>query len=203
MKKGASNIALFSYPYSKPKTTTGGHGVILYTEMEINLETLISLLGLLLGGGSIGGLVTWQYARRKAKAEADTAVAESKQKEAEAERARFEAVQAAMSATKEVQDSYQELLEDMKNDRTEQRSYIEEQKRYIMELKEDRIHLRKERDELRDRQDHLEQTVRDLQEKVARNGRAVESLRPFMCIKKHCPDRIIGVLTEAGEVVEQ
>lgn len=169
----------------------------------MSLETIISLIGLLLGGGSIGGLVTWQYARRKAKAEADTAVAESKQKEAEAERARFEAIQASIAATKEIQDSYAKLIDDMKSDRENQRSVIEEMQSYIRQLKEDRMHLRSERDELRDRQDALEKTVRDLQDKVARNGRAVESLRPFMCMKKKCPDRIIGVLTEAGEVVEK
>ena len=173
------------------------------TPIKMALETIISLIGLLLGGGSIGGLVTWQYARRKAKAEADTAVAESKQKEAEAERARFEAVQAAMAATKEVQDSYQELLEDMKNDRTEQRSYIEEQKNYILELKEDRMHLRRERDELRDRQEAIEKKVLDLQWQVARNGRAVEGMRPFLCLREGCQERLRGVITESGEVQKQ
>lgn len=129
--------------------------------MEISLDTMIALAGLLLGGGG-GAFFTWRWQRAKAKAEA---------KEAEAQ-----AESAEVSAAKEMQDVYQQLIADIKSDR-------EEQKAYIQELKEDRRHLREDRDELRERQDKLEEQVRTLQRDVDRNGRMVECMRPFLCGK--------------------
>lgn len=129
--------------------------------MEISLDTMIALAGLLLGGGG-GAFFTWRWQRAKAKAEA---------KEAEAQ-----AESAEVSAAKEMQDVYQQLIADIKSDR-------DEQKAYIQELKEDRRHLREYRDELRDRQDKLEEQVRTLQRDVDRNSRMVECMRPFLCGK--------------------
>lgn len=167
--------------------------------MEISLSDIITLLTLLLSGGGIGVFFTWQYQRKKAKAEAEQAEAEAKQKEAEAEKAKYEAIHSAASATKEIQDSYQQLLADMKADREEQRSYAEEQKQYIAELKEDRKHLRHERDELRDRQDKLEEDVRLLKADVARNGRMVEAMRPFLCGREDCAIRVpVAALENVG-----
>ena len=40
--------------------------------MEITIDTLISFLGLFIGGGG-GAFFTWRFMRRKAKAEAVTA----------------------------------------------------------------------------------------------------------------------------------
>ena len=117
-----------------------------------SIDTFINIASLL-GGGGIGGFLTWKYTRRT--------------KEAEAE-------QAETTAAKEVQDVYQQLINDVKADR-------EEQKAYISELKEDRRHLRMERDELRNRIDKTDETVRDLQAKVAQNSREVELMRPFVC----------------------
>ncbi len=159
--------------------------------MELSLEAIIGIVSLLLGGSGLTAIITWRYVRKKAKAEASLA-------EAEAERAKFESVQAAVNATKEVQDSYQQLLSDMKSDREEQRAYVEEQKQYIAELKEDRRHLRAERDELRERQDKLERTMRDLQDKVARQGRMYEATRPLLCGRRSCIDRI-PVAPSVGE----
>ena len=42
-------------------------------KMEITLESIISIISLLIGGGSLGGLLVWRYTRRKAKAEAENA----------------------------------------------------------------------------------------------------------------------------------
>lgn len=140
--------------------------------MEISLESVISIIGLLLGGGGIGAIFTWRYSRRKEKAEAESA---------------------EVNATREVQDVYQQLISDVKTDR-------DEQKAYIQELKEDRRHLREERDELRDRIDKTDETVRNLQREVARNGRMVESLRPFMCGKVGCKERVSVTISEDGEV---
>ena len=143
--------------------------------MEINIDTIIAILGLFLGGGS-GAFFTWRYQRKKAKAEAVTAEAD---------------------AAKELQDVYQQLITDIKTDR-------DEQKAYINELKEDRNHLRKDRDDLRKRQDDLEQQVRSLQKDVARNGRMVECMRPFLCRKSVCKDRMpVNISNEMDTIITQ
>jgi hypothetical protein len=67
--------------------------------MELSISDIISIMGLLLGGGSIGGFFTWRYAQRKERAEAE--ISET-------------------TATKEVQDVYQQLIADVKTDRDEQ-----------------------------------------------------------------------------------
>jgi len=151
--------------------------------MDISLESIISIAGLLFGGGGIGMLITWRYQKKKAKAEA-------KQAEAEAEKAKFEAMQANAQLTKEIQDSYQQLTADLKANLETQQQYNEEQKQYIKELKEDRQHLRQERDDLRKRQDKLEKAMRDLQFEVARNSRMVAFMRPFLCGRDGCAIRV-------------
>lgn len=90
-----------------------------------------------------------------------------------------------------VQDVYQQLIADIKTDR-------DEQKAYILELKEDRRHLREERDELRNRQDKLEDDIFQLKRQVARNGRMVECLRPLVCGRRGCPDRLPAEILEEG-----
>lgn len=139
--------------------------------MEITFDSIIGILGLLLGGGA-GGFFTWRWQRKKAKAEAKTAEAD---------------------AAKELQDVYQQLIADIKTDR-------EEQKAYIGELKEDRRHLRQDRDNLRKRQDELEEQVRVLQREVARNGRQLECIRPWMCGREGCALRVPVVISPTGEI---
>lgn len=129
--------------------------------MEITTESLIAIITLLLGGGG-GAFFTWRWQSKKAKAEAMTA---------------------ETMAVKELQDIYQQLIEDIKNDRNEQ-------KQYITELKSDRQHLRADRDDLRKRQDELEENIRNLKRDVARNGRMVECLRPFLCGRENCSNRV-------------
>ena len=146
--------------------------------MEFSLDSIISIATLLIGGGG-GAFFTWRWQRAKAKSEA---------KEAEAQ-----AESAEVSAAKEMQDVYQQLIADIKTDR-------DEQKAYIQELKEDRRHLREDRDELRKRQDALEDTVRSLQGDVARNGRMVEWMRPFLCGRQGCPDRMSVTISADGAV---
>jgi len=158
----------------------------------MNIETFITILSLLLGGGG-GAFFTWRYQRKKAKAEARSA-------EAEAERAKFEAMQANATLTKEIQESYQRLTEDLKANLDTQQEYNAEQKQYIKELKEDRRHLREERDDLRNRQDKLEATVRDLQFEVARNSRMVAFMRPLLCGRESCAIRMPVTISAAGEI---
>lgn len=92
-----------------------------------------------------------------------------------------------------VQDVYQQLIADIKNDR-------DEQKAYIQELKDDRRHLREERDELRTRQDKLEEDIFNLKREVARNGRMVECMRPFLCgLAPECKKCVPVTISELGE----
>ena len=142
--------------------------------MEITLDTIISIIGIFLGGGC-GAFFTWKWQTRKAKAEAKTAEAD---------------------AAKELQDVYQQLIADIKTDR-------DEQKAYIGELKEDRRHLREDRDALRKRQDELEEHVRTLQFDVARNNRIVAFMRPFMCGREGCALRVPVATSQFGETEKQ
>lgn len=146
--------------------------------MNIEFDTIINVLTLLLGSGG-GAFFTWRYLRQQEAAKA---------KEAEAN-----AVTAETSAVKEVQDVYQQLITDVKADR-------DEQKAYISELKEDRRHLREERDELRERIDKTDESVRALQQAVARNGRQIECMRPLLCGRAGCPDRVAVAISEDGVI---
>lgn len=139
--------------------------------MEISLEAIISIIGLFVGGGS-GAFFTWRWQKRKAKAEAKTAEAD---------------------AAKELQDVYQQLIQDIKTDR-------DEQKQYIQELKEDRRHLRQDRDDLRKRQDEQEEQIRALQRDVARNGRQIECMRPFLCGREDCALRVPVTISQVGAI---
>ena len=167
--------------------------------MEISIDTLIALAGLLLGGSG-GAFFTWRFQRQRAKAEAKGAEAQAKQTEAEAEKNKFEAMQANAQLLKDIQDSYQQLATDLKGNLATQKQYNDEQKQYIAELKEDRRHLREDRDDLRKRQDELEEQVRGLQRDVARYGRMVECMRPFLCGRQGCPDRVPVTISDDGEV---
>ena len=159
----------------------------------ITISDIISIIGLVAGGGSIGTFFTWRWQRKRARAEA-------KQAEAQAEQAKFEAMQANSQLIKDIQDSYQRLTEDLKANLDTQQEYNEEQKQYIAELKEDRRHLREERDDLRNRQDKLEKTMRELQRDVDRNCRMVESMRPLLCGREGCAIRVPVAISPSGEI---
>ena len=125
--------------------------------MEITIDTIISLAGLFIGGGG-GAFFTWRYMRRKAKAEAQTE---------------------EVNMAKAVQDAYQQMLQDKETD-------LEDRKKVIAELREERDHYKNDRNELRDRVGKMEDTVLELKREVARNGRMVESMRPFLCYDMIC-----------------
>lgn len=128
--------------------------------MEITFDTIISLLGLFIGGGG-GAFFTWRYMRRKAKAEAQTE---------------------EVNMAKAVQDAYQQMLADKETD-------LEDRKKVIQELREERDHYKNDRNELRDRVGKMEDTVLELKREVARNGRMVEAMRPFLCFDTKCKKR--------------
>lgn len=128
--------------------------------MEITIDSIISIFGLFLGGGG-GAFFTWRYMRRKAKAEAQTE---------------------EVNMAKAVQDTYQEMLDDKNKE-------VADNQRLIAELREDRDHYKQGYIEMRNRQDKTEEIVRDLQMQVARNGRMVEVMRPFLCFDTKCKKR--------------
>ena len=148
--------------------------------MEITLDAIISLLGLFIGGGG-GAFFTWRYLRRKAKAEAVTA---------------------EVDAAKDMQDMYQQMLEDAKRDREDRREQVEE-------LRKDRDHYKQERNELRDKMEQLTRSFLDwrieadndrskMKMDIAKLGRKVETMVPFMCGNLTCKDRQRVVLSDDG-----
>lgn len=150
--------------------------------MEITLEAIISFLGLFIGGGG-GAFFTWRYMRRKAKAEAVTA---------------------EVDAAKDMQDMYQQMLQDAKTDREDRRQQVEE-------LRQERDHYKRDRNEMREQLEKLTKNVsewkqtsddriQDLQRQVARNGRQLESMRPFMCGDLSCKLRQPVIISAEGEV---
>lgn len=135
-------------------------------------DSISNILSLLFGGSLIS-IVTWRFARRKAAAEAKQAEAAAKQAEADAKKAEAEAML-------EKQNYYQQMADDMAKDRD---------------------YYKKDRDEYRDRLDTLsrnvmewkrttDDTIEDLRRKVARNGRQIEMMRPFMCGDLKCKKRV-------------
>ena len=149
--------------------------------MEITLDALISLLGLFVGGGG-GAFFMWKYQRKKAKAEAATA---------------------EIDAAKDLQDMYQQMLSDAKADREDRKSQMEE-------LRQERDSFKDERNEYREQIDKLtrnvmewkrltDETIDDLRMKVARNGRQIEMMRPFMCGDLKCKKRVRVTTLETVE----
>ena len=150
--------------------------------MEITLDAIISLIGLFVGGGA-GAFFTWKYQRKKAKAEAVTA---------------------EVDAAKDMQDMYQQMLEDAKRDREDRREQVEE-------LRADRDHYKQERNELRDKMEQLTRSFMDwrleadndrskMKMDIAKLGRKVETMVPFMCGNLACKERQRVVLSEDGTV---
>lgn len=135
--------------------------------MEITLEAIISIVGLLAGGTGIGGFFVWKYTKRKAQAEA-------KQAEAEAAKAESEAANDKL-------DYYQKIIDGVARDRD---------------------YYKQERDEYRMTIKRYDERINHLERAVARNGRMVEAMRPFMCGDLKCPNRIRVAKLE-GVAVEQ
>lgn len=125
-----------------------------------NLEAIISILGLLLGGSG-GAFFTWRFMRRKAKAEAVTA---------------------EVDAAKDLQDMYQQMLADAKMDR-------EDRKQQIDELRQERDHYKSDRNELRTKLEETDGKIHKLELDLVRLTKIVEGLRPFLCADLNCQNR--------------
>ena len=143
--------------------------------MDVSIDTLVNVLSLLLGGGG-GAFFVWRWQRKKAKAEAESA---------------------EIDAAKELQDMYQQMLADSKSDR-------EDRKQQMEELRQERDHYKDERNELRERMDKTDESVRQLQREVARNGRQIELMRPFLCYDQKCKKRqLVDILASAENKNEE
>lgn len=150
--------------------------------MDISIDTFINILSLLLGGGG-GAFFVWRYQRKKAKAEAT---------EAEA------------SAAKELQDMYQQMIADAKSDR-------EDRKAQNDELRQERDHYKQDRNDLRERMEKLTHSFMDwrveadndrskMKMEIAKLGRKVEMMRPFMCGDLKCKKRQLVTISEGVDL---
>lgn len=137
-------------------------------------DSITNVLSLIFGGSLIS-VVTWKFARMKAAAEA-------KQAEAEAKRAEAEAKKAEAEAMKEKQDYYQQMADD---------------------IAKDRDYYKVERNELRQTIKSYDERIEGLERAVARNGRMVEAMRPFMCADLKCKLRRRVTLSPEGNVEEE
>ena len=153
--------------------------------MEITIDTLISIAGLFVGGGG-GAFFMWRWQRKKAKAEAESAEVE---------------------AAKSLQDLYQQMLADSKTERDDRKQQIEE-------LRGERDHYKEERNELRERMEKMARSFMewrveadndrsDMKMQIAKLGRKVEMMAPFMCGDLSCKLRKRVVLSDEGEIREE
>lgn len=165
--------------------------------MEISFEAIISLVTVIIGGTGVGGFLFWRQHKRKEEAEAKAAEAEAKLKEAEAKAAE---VDMAMK----VQDTYQQILDDKQKE-------VEDNHRLINELREDRDHYKQGYVEFRDQLDKLTKEFRDFRNQtederatmkrdIARNGRQLECMRPFLCGREGCAIRVPVTISANGEL---
>ena len=165
--------------------------------MEITIDSIISVLGLIFGGSGIGWFITWRWQKAKAKAEAKQAEAEAKQKETDAKSAEIDMAQ-------KVQDTYQQILDDKQKE-------VEDNHRLIAELREDRDHYKQGYSEFRDKVDQLQKELREFKNEteeerckmksdIARNARQLEGLRPFLCGREGCALRVPVTIAQVGDL---
>ena len=146
--------------------------------MEITLEAIISFIGLFLSGGA-GAFFTWKWQKRKAKAEAEKEEAEAKN--------------AAMDAAKNMQEAYEKMFENVNK-------YLDDATIKVDGMRKERDYYQHRMEETQEKFDKFnrmvmdwkqstDDTIDDLKRKVARNGRQIEAMRPFMCSDLKCPNR--------------
>jgi hypothetical protein len=88
---------------------------------------------------------------------------------------------------------------------------VDDNHRLIAELREDRDHYKQGYIEFRDQLDKLQKEFRDFRNEteeqraqmkrdIARNGRQLECLRPFLCGREDCALRTPVTITQMGEM---
>jgi chromosome segregation ATPase len=99
---------------------------------------------------------------------------------------------------------YQQMLADAKTDR-------EDRKQQIEELRAERDHYKTDRNELRERMEQMARSFMDwrieadndrsqMKLSIAKLGRKVEMMAPFMCGDLSCKHRQRVVISENGEI---
>ena len=150
--------------------------------MEITLESIISFIGLFVGGGA-GAWFTWRYQKRKARAEAENA---------------------EIDAAKELQGMYQTML-------TDANTWLKDAHDKVEGLRHERDHYKQDRDELREKMEKLQKSVfewkrlaeddrSEMKTQIAKLGRKVELMAPFMCGDLTCKLRQRVVISDDGVV---
>lgn len=150
--------------------------------MEITLESIISFIGLFISGGA-GAFFTWRYQKRKAKAEATNA---------------------EVDTVKNMQEAYDKMFQQVNH-------YLDDATTKVEGLRQERDYYKQRLDETQEKFDkfnrnvmewkqNTDDTIDDLKRKVARNGRQIEMMRPFMCGKLECTTRQPVVISDDGVV---
>lgn len=150
--------------------------------MEITLEAIISFIGLFISGGA-GAFFTWKWQQRKAKAEAENA---------------------EIDAAKELQGMYQTML-------TDANTWLKDAHDKVDGLRAERDHYKQNRDELREKMEKLQKSViewkrlaeddrSEMKMQIAKLGRKVELMAPFMCGDLTCKLRQRVVISDDGVV---
>lgn len=149
---------------------------------DVSVGLIVEIVGLILGGGGlIGfavGFATFKWQRMKA---------------------RGEARQAELEATKVEQDTYQEIITDLKEHNDELRKYNDEQRKYNAQLEEERKQLVIERNEWRKQQDQYDEKIRFLDHQTARLGKRLDAVTPLICTLTGCKQRVknyIGLVSD-------
>jgi hypothetical protein len=115
-----------------------------------------------------------------------------------------EAKAAEVDMAQKVQDTYQQILDDKQKE-------VDDNHRLISELREDRDHYKQGYVEFRDQLDKLSKEFRDFRSQtederatmkrdIARNGRQLECMRPFLCGRENCAIRIPVTISATGEL---
>lgn len=111
----------------------------------------------------------------------------------EKKKSEAEADSASSQALKEMQEAYLTFTTDTKN-------VLDGYKSYVSRLESERKTLIDDGERMKKRIDELESKMRDLQSDVARNGRMVAALRPFLCGCTSCRNRQPMTITDTMEI---
>ena len=165
--------------------------------MEITLESIISLVGLLLGGTGIGGFFFWKQKKRKELAEARLAEAEAKLKEAEAKNAEVDNV-------KSMQEAYEKMFEQVNaylEDATKKvEGYRKEKEYYKNALEEQREEMKKLSKQVYDIQVDGARKRGELQMSINQLKAQMRNIAPLTCGVLQCKLRQPVIISEDGEV---
>lgn len=111
-------------------------------------------------------------------------------------KANGEAAQSEAEGWKAMQDVYQQTIADLK-------AYAEDVRKDRNHLLEDRDKYREENEEMREKINKLDEEISDLKKDLARQGRKIEALTPFLCGVVGCMNRSKVDLHETEPKEEQ